>query len=222
MMDNQRHLPLFPVKIVLFPGMPLALHIADEGHKLMVRESIGRGKPFGVVLTPYGCRSEGTAAPHRIGTSAIIVDVTELPDGELDIVAVGYQRFRILSLLHDQPYLSGLVKVLPPRGEEMDAAYRQAACVRLHLKRYLRLFGELTEDRIELAEMPTKPVLLAFLAAVLLQVPPADKQRLLASETIPEMLAREKALLLREWRFLQADIGVEYALEEGGLSFSNS
>jgi hypothetical protein len=56
----------------------------------------------------------------------------------------------------------------------------------------------------------------------LLQVSPADKQRLLASETIPEMLACENALLLREWRFLQADIGVEYTPEEEGLSFSNS
>ncbi len=221
-MDNQRHLPLFPVKVVLFPGMPLVLHIADEGHKLMVRESVDRRKPFGVVLTKCGRRPEGTAAQHCIGTSAIITDVTELSDGELDIVAVGYQRFRILSLLHDQPYLSGLVKVLPPRDEELEAAYRQAAGVRLHLKRYLRLFGELTESRVELAEMPTKPVLLAFLAAVLLQVPPAEKQSLLASETIPEMLARENALLLREWRFLQADIGVEFTLEEEELSFSNN
>lgn len=72
--------------------MPLALHTTDEGHKMMVRESIGCGKPFGVVLTRCGRRSEGTTAPHRIGTSAIITDVSELPDGELDIVAVGYQR----------------------------------------------------------------------------------------------------------------------------------
>jgi hypothetical protein len=68
--------------------------------------------------------------------------------------------------------------------------------------------------------MPDKPVLLAYVAAILLQVPLADKQELLAMDTIPEMLAREMVLLARERRLLDANIGTEYTLDAGESVFS--
>jgi hypothetical protein len=54
----------------------------------------------------------------------------------------------------------------------------------------------------------------------LLQVPLSDKQWLLATDTIPEMLSREIRLLARERRLLASDIGAEYTLEAGESAFS--
>jgi Lon protease-like protein len=219
-MERQYTLPLFPLNTVLFPGMPLSLHVFEERYRLMVSECLDRRQPFGVALIKSGKEVGGGAIPHRVGTSAIITSVTERSDGELDVITVGYQRFRILSLLYDQPYPSGLVETLPPVDEDSEEAHFQAGLLRPRLKEYIQVLGELTETEVELDQVPEKPVLLAFLTAILLQVPRADKQSLLAAEAIPEMLARENLFLLREKSLLQARVGTEFTLEKSTFSTS--
>lgn len=221
-MEQQYSLPLFPLDTVLFPGMPLPLHVFEDRYKLMVNECLEERQPFGVALIRTGRQEGSEAEPHQIGTSAIITEANRLPDGRLNIVTVGYERFRILSLSRERPYLQALVEPLPPAYEETDEAYAEASRLRPELRRYVRMMGELTETKIELSEVPRVPVLLAFLTAILLQVPRADKQGLLAAATVPEMLTRERLLLLREQRLMQANIGAEFALEDGLSSFSRS
>jgi Lon protease-like protein len=219
-MERQYTLPLFPLNTVLFPGMPLPLHVFEERYRLMVSECLDRRQPFGVALIKKGKEVGGEAIPHRVGTSAIITSVTERSDGELDVVTVGYQRFKILSFSYDQPYPRGIVESLPPVDEDSEEAHIQAALLRPRLREYIQVLGELTETEVELDQMPEKPVLLAFLTAILLQVPRADKQSLLAAETIPEMLARENLFLVREKSLLQAHVGTEFTLEKSTFSAS--
>ncbi len=221
-MKNQYTLPLFPLNTVLFPGMPLPLQVFEERYLQMMSECLDKQQPFGVALIKKGREVGETAAPHRIGTSAIITEAAKRSDGRLDIIAIGYQRFRILSLSHDQPYLGGLVETMPPIDEEADEAYTQATRLQVRLEGYIQSLSELTESKIELEQIPEKPTLLAFLTAILLQVPKADKQSLLEAGTIPEMLARENLLIQREQRFLQANIGTEFVFEKEKISFSDS
>jgi Lon protease-like protein len=219
-MERQYTLPLFPLNTVLFPGMPLPLHVFEEQYRLMINECLDKRQPFGVALIKRGREVGGGAVPHRVGTSAIITSVTEQSDGELDVVTVGYQRFRILSFLTDRPYPSGLVETLPPVDEDSEEAHLQANLLRPRLKEYIQVLGELTQTEVELDQVPEKPVLLAFLTAILLQVPRADKQSLLATETIPDMLARENLFLARETTLLQARVGTEFILEKSTFSTS--
>ncbi|HQF70729.1 MAG TPA: LON peptidase substrate-binding domain-containing protein, partial [Promineifilum sp.] len=66
-------LPLFPLNLVLFPGMPLPLHIFEERYKEMVADCLRENRPFGVVLIAEG-RAEGgaPARPHVVGCTAEI------------------------------------------------------------------------------------------------------------------------------------------------------
>ena len=221
-MKNQYTLPLFPLNTVLFPGMPLPLHIFEERYLQMMSECLDKQQPFGVVLIKKGQEVGETATPHSIGTSAIITEAAKRSDGRLDIIAIGYQRFRILSLSHDQPYLGGLVETMPLIDEDSDEAYTQATRLQMRLEGYIQSLNELTESKIELEQIPEKPILLAFLTAILLQVPKADKQSLLEAGTIPEMLTRENLLIQREQRLLQANIGTEFVFEKEKISFSDS
>jgi len=213
-------MPLFPLKTVLFPGMLLPLHIFEDRYKTMVRECLEKEEPFGVVLIKEGSEVGEAAEPHRIGTSAIIARATKLTDGRYNILSVGYQLFRVHSLSYDQPYLSGQVETLEPVDGETDEAFERAELLRPRLQKYIQLLADITETSVNLSEMPDKPVLLAYVAAILLQVPLVDKQELLAIETIPELLAREMVLLARERRLLDANIGAEYTLDAGESAFS--
>src|SRR3712207_3404751 len=112
----ERALPLFPLRVVLFPGMRLPLHIFEDRYKLMIGTCMVTDRTFGVALIRSGSEVGGPAEVHPIGTTARIVEVERLPEGRLNLVAVGVDRFEIVERYADQPYASGLVRLLPDRA----------------------------------------------------------------------------------------------------------
>ena len=50
-----RELPLFPLPVVLFPGMPMPLHIFEERYRKMLSD-IRAGDNLVIVLKPTGLR----------------------------------------------------------------------------------------------------------------------------------------------------------------------
>ena len=97
-------LPLFPLSVVLLPGMPLPLHIFEERYKEMIRDILPVEGEFGVVLA----KDDGIV---NIGCTATVVNVVrKYPDGRLDLLAAGQRRFRIESLDEDKSYLRAEVE----------------------------------------------------------------------------------------------------------------
>ena len=114
-------IPLFPLRSVLCPGVALPLHIFEERYRLMVDRCIERGEPFGVVLLRNGSEvgsARGQVA--AVGTTAAIRRAGTYPDGRLDILTVGQQRFRLEGVDNvSEPYLIGRVSLLDePTGPE--------------------------------------------------------------------------------------------------------
>ena len=70
--DPGVQLRLFPLRTVLFPGMPLPLHIFEDRYKLMIGECVRDEVPFGVVLIRQGAEVGGPARVYPIGTVARI------------------------------------------------------------------------------------------------------------------------------------------------------
>ena len=109
-------LPLFPLRLVLFPGQVLPLHIFEPRYRLMINHCVDEGQPFGVVLmhedSPDWRHYSGEVTlPHDVGTTAHIRQVERLPNGRLNIITVGLHRFRVRQLHFDMPYLQGEVLV---------------------------------------------------------------------------------------------------------------
>lgn len=196
---NVIELPLFPLNTVLFPGQLLPLHIFEDRYRLMIRRCLAEDLPFGVVLIKQGEEVGGAAEPHAVGTQARIVESTHLPDGAMDIVAVGMERFRIRRLFHDQPYLRGEVETLP-MAQPLDpvAAARLAEQVRDRVARYIKLLAEAAGLQIQIEQMPDTPQQIGFLAAVTMQIDNREKQMLLGESAVVTVLSSEKALLNRE------------------------
>lgn len=105
-------LPLFPLGIVLLPGARVPLHIFEERYKEMIGEAIARSSEFGVVMA----MNEGIA---KVGCSAVVENVLRrYPDGRLDIVVRGQERFEIESLDQERAYLRARVSYF---GDEPSA-----------------------------------------------------------------------------------------------------
>ena len=94
-------IPLFPLNTVMFPDMPMPLHIFEDRYKLMIKTCIEEKRPFGIVLIREGTAENGPlATPHDIGCTVEITQVQTMEDGRMLIMVIGQERFRILSLMN--------------------------------------------------------------------------------------------------------------------------
>ena len=176
-------LPLFPLNTVLFPGMPLPLHVFERRYKLMIGRCIAERRPFGVVLIRSG-QAEGDALvqPHDIGCTAQITNVQTLENERMLIMTVGKERFRIVSLDRRQPYLVGQVEMIPWQYESPIAL--NSAAQRLHplVITYLQKLAQLGQIDFDPSHVSDKPDELTYLAAAFIQIPSEEKQALLEEE----------------------------------------
>jgi len=102
-MTEEETIPLFPLGIVLFPELPLPLHIFEERYKIMIKQCLEQKKEFGVV---YGRDNQ----IHRVGCTATILRVLKrYEDGRMDILAQGTRKFEIKEIHDEKKYLQAQV-----------------------------------------------------------------------------------------------------------------
>ena len=209
-------LPLFPLSTVLFPQMLLPLHIFEPRYRLLVRRSLDREQPFGIVLIRSGVEGSGAAEPHLVGTSARIVGHSPLPDGRSYIVIRGERRFAIESFISahperqaapdaaqrsTEPYLVGRVRYLEDDGaaDAADLAARAADAYTEYLMAIAAASGEPRSEvpRLE-ATGDSTPHDVAYRVAAGLAIAADERQRLLEAPSARERLRAELRLLERE------------------------
>jgi ATP-dependent Lon protease len=99
-------IPLFPLTVVLFPGMTLPLHIFEQRYKRMMKTVIDDEVPFGVVLA----RENGIAT---VGCTALVNRVARTyPDGRMDVITLGESAYRVRAVHKDKEYLEATVDMM--------------------------------------------------------------------------------------------------------------
>lgn len=167
-------LPLFPLDLVLLPGVPLPLHVFEPRYKEMIAECLDEKKPFGVVRAS----SVGVA---DIGCTAEIVEVTKrYDDGRMDILTRGVERFEVLQVHEERTFLEAEFSVIEDEpGKPSTGMVEQA--FRLHAE-IVKLAGSNTERPEGNAEH------LSFLLAGSLPLDLDFKQKLLTTLSEPKRL----------------------------------
>ncbi len=184
-------LPLFPLSTVLFPGIPLTLHIFEAHYRLMIGHCINEGLPFGVVLLRHG-REVGTPAQtHDVGTVAAINANVRMEDGRFLIATVGQQRFRIIQTLQTSPYITAEVEPILD-DQPLDDPVQQ----RLHTAydRYWRAVATATGVQRNVEPLPEDGLAMSYYLAHRMRVTNLRKQRWL--EVGADVRSREMASML--------------------------
>ncbi|HEY7985137.1 MAG TPA: LON peptidase substrate-binding domain-containing protein [Ktedonobacterales bacterium] len=201
MADEPFEVALFPLNLVLFPGMALPLNIFEPRYVAMVGRCLESGKPFGVMLE----RPEslfGLEVPYPVGTLARIVDHQRLPDGRYILLAHGTQRVRVLRESRDQSYLRGLVTPLCDEDESPDMLAALAREARDAFVAYLGVVLTLVGSEERTIAVPQEPTDLSYTIGMCLTCEDAEKQKLLEMTYASERLQAEIALLRAETQVL--------------------
>ncbi|HUY09389.1 MAG TPA: LON peptidase substrate-binding domain-containing protein [Candidatus Dormibacteraeota bacterium] len=190
-------LALFPLRVVLYPHLPLPLHVFEPRYQALVRDCQKTGGRFGVVAIRSGEEVGGSAEPEGIGTVAIISKLRPLAEGRTHLVVTGAHRFRINELLNGKPYPRAEVELLEDQAPE-PAAFILASEARSELSRYTAGLARITGRTPSAHPLPTDPLLLSWVVAATLMVDLAHKQRLLEQTSVSQRLRQEIELLKRE------------------------
>ena len=202
--DDPTTLPLFPLNVVLFPGMSLPLHIFEERYKAMIGDCIDHEEPFGVVLIREGQEVGDPAEPFHVGTTARIVRVESLAEGRMNIITEGGQRFETVRITQRLPHLAGQVRYLEDRAG--DVSSETVAEVREQYTALLRNLSALAGGWSARPEVPEDPVRLSYGVAANLDLPRPVRQELLELPSAGERLQRLLPLLERGNRALQQEV----------------
>ena len=189
------NLPLFPLPLVLFPGVAIPLHIFEPRYRAMLSDCLNGDKRFGIVRLPEGV-AEIEIAPGTVGCLAEIVDTESLADGRSNIVVRGLERFTFESFVaspHDYHVC---------RASELDDQFEiggelesLAAHVREVFQRVGRAARTLSDDPEPLPQLPDDPAILSFAIGAMIDIDLDTRQALLASRSPLERLRRLDALL---------------------------
>lgn len=191
-------LPIFPLGTVLFPGMPLPLHIFEERYKRMIGRCLEGDRAFGVTLLKSGREVGGPATPHEIGTIARIVRAVKFDDGRYDLRTRGASRYHILDSRYESGYLTARVELLDEDEHDERPLDRLRASVEDHFEQYFAELAEITGTKLEALTLPDDPTAAAYFVAHYLPVYAWEKQRLLEASTNELRLHEELRLLRRE------------------------
>lgn len=189
MSDASDLLILLPVRAtVLFPGMVVPIAVGRTRSVAGAQQAVQDSVPLGIVMQRDDQVAEPSAKDlHAVGTLAVILRYVTTPDGTHNLICHGQQRFRIVEIVQEEPYLVARVTKIEESEEqspEIEARF-------LHLK---QLAGEAVEllpqappELMASLQAVTSPTALTDLAAAHLDLKPEDKQEIL--ETI-ELVAR--------------------------------
>lgn len=191
-------LPVFPLPVVLFPGVPLPLHIFEPRYRQMLIDIGVSNSLFGVSYFDPNTSTHAVPPAGHVGCVAEVTETQSFPDGRSNILTVGVVRYRIDSYVErGDPYLVAKVSYFED-DEEDDALLagptKEVADTFTRIAQAVRIIND---ERTNLPDISdTEPQRLSFLVAAAMEIEADMKQELLELRSTSERLERLRAMLM--------------------------
>lgn len=194
-------IPIFPLNAVLFPKMPLPLHVFEKRYVALINYCVEEGSPFGLVLARDP--DERGVDIARVGTFAHLQAVQKLDEDRYNVLVVGGDRFSVLAR---ETMPDGYDMALVEKLTDMPADPSHLNALADELRRAFRQFFEGLIQHVGLRslqfELPDDVVDLSFVVAAVVNLPSERRQLLLESTSTSERLQQEIAYLQRSIELL--------------------
>lgn len=216
--------PLFALHAVLFPHLPMTLHVFERRYRALAADVVRDGSPFGgrfvVSMITDGPEVGGDARSQEIGTLCEVRSADRLADGRWWMSVVGRSRVRLASVDRTGAYpVADALELGDPIGAgapEMVPAVQAALDVYLAaVKRFVvrttsggehphetSAVTDSLDNLLKPIQLPGDPVAASYAVGGVLQVELTRKQRLLELPDAASRLTAELALLRSEARLL--------------------
>ena len=232
-------LPHFPLHTVLFPHLPLPLHLFEERYRVMAADLMAAESRFGgrlvVSMITDGPEVGGDATSQQIGTICEIHSAERFADGRWLLLVVGVARARVLKVDRSGAYAVADVEPIDDpvgtdAGSLVPTVQRALDAYLATVKRFVARTASGGDDPQESPDvrasldavlkpiqLPDDPVAASYAVGGVLQVELTRKQQLLELPDAATRLRAELELLRREVRLL--DDGSMPPIPAGDLGY---
>lgn len=203
-MDLPSIIPIFPLpNVVLFPGVPLPLHIFEPRYREMVRDAAASHEIVGMALLRGRWQQRYYQSPEifETGCAGRLISVESLPDGRFDIVLHGFREFTIGRHIFEKPYRQAEVR-WRLSGQRSIGTERRARLISL-LTGFLGAQPDSPGHRLMHDPTLTDDLLVNFFSYAL-GLAPLEKQGLLEAASLTDRAERLHDILefhIEELRF---------------------
>ncbi len=192
-----RHLPLFPLPLVLLPNELLPLHIFEPRYRQMLKDIGLEENMFGVL---YFNQEESLADKPPVDAIGCVAEVREmqnLPDGRSNLLSIGVIRFQLLDYVESgDPYLVGDVEFFEDDLEDEAILQPLADEVFALFKRVAKAAHKLSGERGKLPDIPqAEPQALSFLVTAAFNLDPDLKYKMVETRSTIERLEKLREIL---------------------------
>lgn len=215
-----RHLPIFPLPLVLLPNEFLPLHIFEPRYRHMLKDVQGGQNIFGVTFFDPDNPLKERPEIGTVGCAAEVREAQELPDGRSNILTVGVARYRLLGYVDaGDPYLVGDVEffedevedgnLLGPLGDEVHGLFERIA----------QAAFKLSGSHGTLPDIPkTDPEPMSFLITAAFNLDNDLKYEMLEITSTLLRLEKLREVLLRAVSKLEANADIQKVARTNGHS----
>lgn len=192
-----KELPLFPLPVVLFPGVPLPLHIFEPRYRQMLSDISVANNLFGLAYFDSTTDENDVPPSGHIGCVAEVTETQMFPDGRSNILTVGVIRYCIESYVErGDPYLVAQVSYFEDDEEDEALLAGTAKEVAETFTRIAQAVRRINDERAALPDISnTEPQRLSFLVAAAMEIDAEMKQELLELRSTSVRLERLRIML---------------------------
>ena len=194
-----RHLPIFPLPLVMLPNELLPLHIFEDRYQKMFRDVALERSLFGVTLfEPLESFIEKPAI-GTVGCVAEIRDSEIMPDGRSNVMTLGVIRYRLIDYIDaGEPYLVGDLEFFEDDKDETDLLEPLADEVFVLFERMAKAAFKMSGSRGRFPEITrADPEALSFLITAAFNFDNEYKYKMLEITSTFERLTKLREVLLR-------------------------
>ena len=192
-----KHLPLFPLSLVLLPNEILPLHIFEPRYRQMLKDVALDRNIFGVSY--FEPREDFIERPATgtVGCAAEVRESQTMPDGRSNVLTIGVIRYRLIDYIEaGEPYLVGDVEFFEDDEEDENLLNPLADEVFTLFRRVARAAHKLSGERGVFPDVQqTEPQALSFLVTAAFNLEPELKYQLLETQSTIERLTRLREIL---------------------------
>ena len=192
-----KHLPLFPLPLVLLPNELLPLHIFEPRYRQLFSDIGLEQNLFGVSFFDPQKSFLDKPETGGIGCVAEVRETQELPDGRSNVITIGVIRYRLLDFVETgEPYLVGDMEFFEDFEEDENLLNPLTDEVFALFNRVAKAAHDLSGERGSFPDIPqTEPQALSFLITAAFNLENELKYELLKTRSTIERLERLREML---------------------------
>ncbi len=220
--ESLKHIPVFPLPLVLLPGELLPLHIFEPRYKQMLTDIEQEHKMFGISLLETDTAGLDRPEIGSIGCVAEVHEVQPVPDGRSNIKTLGVIRYRILEFVDlGKPYLTAAVEFLEYAKEDETALATAAEEIFGLFERVARAAFDLSGSRGQFPELQrSDPERLSFAVSAAFSFDNEVKYGLLKLESTLDRFDRLRDILRSAVGRMEESAAIHKVAQHNGHSKS--